>query len=79
MAELAAMTACADAHDLCVVDCEACGSHNIARAEPSGGFNRQPRLVVLRTAEEKPEVPDVFDETVEPGIDVDPVTRGESS
>ncbi|WP_405244079.1 hypothetical protein [Lentisalinibacter salinarum] len=72
------MTASEESRDLCVVDCSACGAHNIARAEPQGGFNRQPRLVVLRTAEHKPEAPDVFEETVEPGVDVHPVTRRES-
>lgn len=72
------MTASEEAHDLCVIDCTACGSHNVARAEPQGGFNRQPHLVVLRTVERKPEAPDVFQETVEPGVDVHPVTRGKS-
>ncbi|WP_405220318.1 hypothetical protein [Lentisalinibacter sediminis] len=72
------MTASEESRDLCVVDCSACGAHNIARAEPQGGFNRQPRLVVLRTVAHKPEAPDVFTETVEPGVDVHPVTRGKS-
>jgi hypothetical protein len=72
------MTATEESRDLCVIDCAACGAHNVARAEPQGGFNRQPRLAVLRIAERKPEAPEVFNETVEPGVDVHPVTRGES-
>ena len=76
--EAAAMVATRHQEDLCVIDCSACGSHNIVRAEPQGGFNRQPQLVVLRLSGGNVDTDDVFDETVDPDTDVHPVTRGES-
>ena len=73
------MVACDDDPELCVVDCTSCGAHNIVRAAPQGGFNEQPAIEVLRVREKKPEAADVFDETVEPGVDVHPRSRGESN
>lgn len=77
--ETAAMAACKDEHDLCVIDCSACGAHNIVRAEPQGAFDEQPELVVLRISAQKPDVAEVFDEGVEPGTYVHPITRGKSN
>ena len=73
------MVACEDEEDLCVIDCSACGAHNIVRAEPQGAFDEQPELVVLRISEKKPASAEVFDENVDPGTHVHPITRGESN
>jgi hypothetical protein len=76
--ETAAMVASKHQEDLCVIDCAACGSHNIVRVEPQSGFERQPQLVVLRLSRREADTDDVFDETVDPDTDVHPVTRGGS-
>ena len=77
--EAAGMEALAEQEDLCIVKCQECGSNNIIRVEPQGGFDEQPGIVVLRLATKKPDTADVFDESVEPGTDVHPITRGESA
>lgn len=73
------MEACEGAGDLCIVECSDCGYYNLARTRQQGGFEAQPELVVLRVSRDRPESAEVFDETVEPGTDVHPVTRGESN
>jgi len=73
------MVACRGSDDLCVIDCSVCGAHNLVRAEPKAGFDEQPEIVVLEISKERPETEDVFDETVDSGVDVHPVTRGKSN
>lgn len=58
--------------------CASCGATNVVRSEPRPGFNHQPAAVVLRIAESDAEPADVFEESVEPGTRVHPVTAGES-
>lgn len=77
--DYAAMVACKESIDLCVIDCSVCGTHNLVRAEPTAGFDEQPDVVVLGISSERPQTAEVFDETVDSGIDVHPVTRGKSN
>jgi len=78
LGELAAMTAIEGHDDQCVIDCASCGAHNVVRTKLQGGLDQQPVTAVLRTVDSKPDTAAVFDETVEPGVDVHPITRGES-
>lgn len=77
--ETTALVAVEGHDDLCIIDCAECNSHNVARVEPQGGFEEQPRLVMLRIADSPADSDKVFKETVESGTDVHPVTRGESN
>lgn len=77
-AELAAMTVMEGHEDLCVIDCTACGAHNVGRTELTPGLDHQAAVVLHALARRDPESGRVFHETVEPGVYVDPVTRGES-
>ncbi len=76
--ELAAITARAHHEDLSLIHCASCGACNVARVQPHGGFNHQPGLDVLRIAKHDSESDEVFHQTVEPGVQVDPTTAGES-
>lgn len=76
--ELAALTALEGHEDLCVIDCAACGAHNIGRAQPRAGMDHHPSVVVLRIAARDPKTGKIFHETVEPGVRVDRTTAGES-
>lgn len=76
--ELAALTASDHHEDLSLIHCEACGACNVARVEPQGGFDHQPALVMLRIEDVEPDTGEVFHQTVESGIQVDPTTAGES-
>jgi hypothetical protein len=75
-AAVAGMTARDGRDDLCVIKCGACGAYNEVRSEPQSGFEAQPVLVVRRTFDHPPPHAAVFDETVEPGIDPPPETKG---
>jgi hypothetical protein len=77
-AELAAMTVMAHHEDLCIIDCADCGAHNIGHTELQPGLDHHPVVVLLRLAKRDPETGSVFDETVERGVYVHPVSRGES-
>jgi hypothetical protein len=77
--EIAAMTTKEGEEDLCIIDCASCGAHNVARAAPRAGFENQPAVTVLRTVPKDPQAADVFDETVEPGVRVHPITSGSSN
>lgn len=76
--ELAGLTACEGHEDLSLIHCSSCGACNVARAQAHGGFDHQPGLDVLRIAKRDPESGEVFHQTVEPGVQVDPTTAGES-
>lgn len=76
--EVAAITARAS-DEATVLDCASCGSHNLVRAEPQPGFDRQPALVVVRVAKGDIDVADAFNEHVEEGVYVHPVTAGSSN
>lgn len=77
--EIAATVAPEDQDDFCILHCTACDSHNIARVEPQPGFEEQPKLVVLRISEDGAETDQVFEETVESGTYVHPISRGKSN
>lgn len=79
MSEAAAIVVSEGHDEFCVIDCSQCGSHNIARVEPQGGFEQQPKLVVLRIAEGGAKTDKVFEETVESGTYVHPISRGKSN
>lgn len=72
------MTAIRNEHELCVIDCSACGAHNVVRTAQGPGFNEQPRLRVLRTAKTRPESAGVFGESVEPAVKMPPIPGDES-
>lgn len=76
--ELAAMAAIEDEDDLCVIDCSACGAHNVVRSAQGPGFDKQPRIKVLRTAKTRPETAGVFRDSVEPGVRMPPIPGDES-
>lgn len=73
------MTAKQDDEEHCVIDCASCGAHNIVRSAPQAGFESQPAVEVLRTVAKEPEPADVFEETVEPGVRVHPISSGSSN
>ena len=76
-AEISAITARAS-DEASVLDCASCGSHNLVRAQPQQGFNKQPTLVVVRVAKGDIDVAEAFKDDVEPGVYVHPVTAGSS-
>lgn len=78
-ADIAAMTARKSRDDLCAIECSQCGTCNEVRSEPRAGLDAQPRLVVRRIIRTVPRKPEVFRETVEPGVDVPPEVAGSSS
>lgn len=77
--ETAGMEALANQENVCVLNCKDCGSNNILRVEPRGGMDEQPVVVVERLARRKPATSDVFDESVEPGTNVHPISEGKSA
>lgn len=72
------MTAIRDEHELCVIDCSACGAYNVARTVQGRGLNEQPRVKVLRTEKTRPESAGVFRESVEPGVKMPPIPGDDS-
>jgi len=75
--ELAAMVALDGSED-CVIDCSACGAHNVVRTMKPGGLEANPRLGVIKLLDHPPDNHDVFDQTVNPGVRVHPKTSGKS-
>ena len=76
--ELAAITARSHHEDLSLIECSACHAHNVATVQLQSGMDHHPMLVVLRIARSDPDTGQVFHETVERGVQVDPTTAGES-
>jgi DNA-directed RNA polymerase subunit RPC12/RpoP len=75
-AELSAMEAAEGETNL---SCRSCGTRNVLRSAPQSGLDHQPAVEVLRTASATTDSANVFEETVEPGTRVHPVSAGESN
>ena len=78
-AELSAMETADGEENLCLLDCRSCGTRNVLRSQPQSGLDHQPAAVVLRTTSATTGSAAVFEQTVEPGTRVHPVSAGESN
>jgi hypothetical protein len=78
-AELSTMEAAEGETNDCLLDCRSCGTRNVLRSAPQSGLDHHPAVEVLRTASATTDSAKVFEETVEPGTRVHPVSAGESN
>jgi hypothetical protein len=78
-AELSAMEAAEGESNLCLLDCRSCGTRNVLRSAPQSGLDHHPAVEVLRTESAPKDAARVFEETVEPGTRVHPISAGESN
>jgi DNA-directed RNA polymerase subunit RPC12/RpoP len=75
-AELSAMEATEGETKL---SCRSCGTRNVLRSAPQPGLDHHPAVEVLRTESASTDSARVFEETVEPGTRVHPVSAGKSN
>jgi hypothetical protein len=78
-AELSTMEAADGEENICLLNCRSCGTRNVLRAEPQSGLDHHPAVEVLRIASASTDSAEVFEQTVEPGTRVHPISAGESN